>query len=75
MEELLKKILEELKYQTKLAETMVEVMDAGRKNSQAKAEEVKSQTMDMLKGIFGNHPAMQKILQAQQKNTINNQKG
>ena len=30
MEELLKKILEELKYQTKLAETMVEGMDAGR---------------------------------------------
>ena len=72
--ELLKKILEEMQYQTKLLETMIEGVDASRKHGQKKAEEMKSQTMDMFKGMFGNHPAMQKILQAQQQNKINDQK-
>lgn len=66
MKNLLEKILEELKYQTKLLETMVEGLDAGRKHGQAKSEEMKAQTMNMLKGMFGNHPAMQKIMQANQ---------
>lgn len=66
MESILKEMLEQLKYQTKLLESISTIMDAGQKHGQVKAEEMKSQTMAMFKGIFGNHPAMQKIMQTNQ---------
>lgn len=61
MEELLKKILEQLEYQTKLLETLTTSMDAAQKKGQMGADKMKAQSLDMLSKMMGNHPAVERM--------------
>jgi 1,2-phenylacetyl-CoA epoxidase catalytic subunit len=57
MEEILKEILKELQYHTKLLESMVENFDASRHQSQEKQKEVKDILSKTLGSVF-NHPSL-----------------